>query len=73
MAAISASICSIWSWSLRSSEGIGKQYSIDIVYGVENHKKYKTMSFRTDRTSANSAREPYIWSMMPRKVIYKPN
>ena len=33
---ISASICSIWSWSLRSSEGIGKQYSIAIVYGINN-------------------------------------
>ena len=36
MARISASICSIWSWSLRSSEGIGKQYSIAIVYGINN-------------------------------------
>ena len=30
MARISAIICSIWSWSLRSSEGIGKQYSLGI-------------------------------------------
>ena len=33
---ISESICSIWSWSLRSSEGIGKQYSIAFVYGINN-------------------------------------
>ena len=36
MARISTSICSIWSWSLRYSEGIGKQYSIAIVYGINN-------------------------------------
>ena len=36
MARISASICSIWSWSSRSFEGIGKQYSIAIVYGINN-------------------------------------
>ena len=36
MARISASICSIWLWSLRSSEGIGKQYSIAIVHGINN-------------------------------------
>ena len=36
MARISVSICSIWSWSLRSSEDIGKQYSIAIVYGINN-------------------------------------
>ena len=36
MARISASICSIWSWSLRSSEGIGEQYSIAIVFGINN-------------------------------------
>ena len=38
-------------------------------YVVENHKKYKTMSFQTDRASAHSAREPCIWPMMPPKVI----
>ena len=31
LARISVSICSIWSWSLRSSEGIVKQYSMAIV------------------------------------------
>ena len=36
MARIGVSICSIWSWSLRSSEDIGKQYSIAIVYGINN-------------------------------------
>ena len=36
MASISVSICSIWSWYLRSSEGIGKQHSIVIVYGINN-------------------------------------
>ena len=36
MARISASICSIWSRSLRSSECIGKQYSIAIVHGINN-------------------------------------
>ena len=36
MASISVSICSIWSWSLRSSEGIVKQYSIAIFYGINN-------------------------------------
>ena len=36
MASISVSICSIWSWSLRSSEGIGKQHSIVLVYGINN-------------------------------------
>ena len=30
LARISVSICSILSWSLRSSEGIGKQYSMAI-------------------------------------------
>ena len=36
MARIGVGIYSIWSWSLRSSEGIGKQYSIAIVYGINN-------------------------------------
>ena len=36
MSRISVSICLIWPWSLRSSEGIGKQYSIAIVYGINN-------------------------------------
>ena len=33
---INASICSIWSRSLRSSECIAKQYSIAIVHGINN-------------------------------------
>ena len=36
MGRISASICSIWSRSLRSSECIAKQYSIAIVHGINN-------------------------------------
>ena len=36
MGRISASICSIWSVSLRSSECIAKQYSIAIVHGINN-------------------------------------
>ena len=36
IARISESMCLIWSWSLRSSEGIGTQYSIAIVYGINN-------------------------------------
>ena len=36
MAKICVSICSIWSWSLRSSEYIGKQYSIAFVYDINN-------------------------------------
>ena len=64
MARISASICSIWSWSLRSSEGIGKQYSIAIVYGSNNTSskiiKIQNNDFRTDPAGAHSAREPYI-------------
>ena len=36
MVRISASICSIWSRFLRSSDCIGKQYSIAIVYGINN-------------------------------------
>ena len=36
MARIGVSICSVWSWSLLSSEDIGKQYSIAIVYGINN-------------------------------------
>ena len=60
MASIIVSICSIWSWSLRSSEGIGKQHSIVIVYGINNtsskiKKEYNAMSFRTDHASAHSA------------------
>ena len=32
-----ANLCGMfWSWSLRSSEDIGKQYSIAIVYGINN-------------------------------------
>ena len=38
MAKISASICSIWSRSLRSSECIGKQCSRHQQFVVENHK-----------------------------------
>ena len=41
MAKISASICSIWSRSLRSSECIGKQCSRHQQYVVENHKNTK--------------------------------
>ena len=41
MAKISASICSIWSRSLRSSECIGKQCSRHQQYVVENHKNIK--------------------------------
>ena len=36
MGRISASICSIWSRSLRSSECIAKQYSMAIVHGINN-------------------------------------
>ena len=36
MARIGVSICPILSWSLLSSEDIGKQYSIAIVYGINN-------------------------------------
>ena len=36
IARIRASICSIWSRSLRSSECIAKQYSIAIVHGINN-------------------------------------
>ena len=36
MGRISASICSIWSRSLRSSECIAKQYSIAIGHGINN-------------------------------------
>ena len=77
MARISASICSIWSRSLRSSECIGKQYSIANVHGINNTSstiiKIQKMSFRADRASAHSAGEPCIWRTMPPKVIYKPN
>ena len=45
MAKISASICSIWSRSLRSSECIGKQFSRHQQYVVENHKKKKNNEF----------------------------
>ena len=41
MAKISASICSIWSRSLRSSECIGKQCSRHLQYVVENPKNTK--------------------------------
>ena len=41
MAKISASICSIWSRSLQSSECIGKQCSRHQQYVVENHKNTK--------------------------------
>ena len=57
MARIGVSICSIWSWSLRSSDGIGKKYSISIVYGINNtSSKIIKICFRTDRASALSAR-----------------
>ena len=36
MARISVGIRPILSWSMRSSESIGKQYSIAIVYGINN-------------------------------------
>ena len=72
MAKISASICSIWSRSLRSSVCIGKQCSRHQQYVVENHKNIK-QCFRTDRASAHSDREPCIWPMMTPKVIYKPH
>ena len=36
MGRISASICSIWSVSLRSSECIAKQYSLAIAHGINN-------------------------------------
>ena len=36
MARNSVSICSIWSWSSRSFDSRGKQYSIAIVYGNNN-------------------------------------
>ena len=45
MAKISASICSIWSRSLRSSECIGKQCSTHQQYVVENHKNTKQWVF----------------------------
>ena len=45
MAKISASICSIWSRSLRSSECIGKQCSTHQQYIVENHKNTKQWVF----------------------------
>ena len=45
MAKISASICSIWSRSLRSSECIGKQCSRHQQYVVENHKNTKQWVF----------------------------
>ena len=41
MARIGVSICSIWPLSLRSSDGIGKQYPIAQQYIVENHKNTK--------------------------------
>ena len=54
MAKISASICSIWSRSLRSSECIGKQCSRHQQYVVENHKNTKQWVFgHSDRASAS--------------------
>ena len=42
LARISVSICSIWSWSLRSSEGIGEQYSIAIVNMASTIRRRKS-------------------------------
>ena len=39
---ISVSICSIWSCSLRSSEGIGEQYSIAIVSMASTMRRRKS-------------------------------
>ena len=54
MARISASICSIWSWSLRSSEGIGKQYLTAIVYGI-NNTSLKIIKIQNNEFSGQTA------------------
>ena len=67
MARIGVSICSILSWSLRSSDGIGKQYSIAIVYGINNTSS-KIIKIQNNEFPVHFLLEP-----MPPKVIYKPN
>ena len=72
IARISVSVCSIWAWPLRSSEGIGKQFSLAIVYGINitssKIKKIQNNEF-SDRPRKCIPLEP----MMPPKVIFKPN
>ena len=48
LARISVSICSIWSWSLRSSGGIGKQYSIAIVNMASNNTSSKIIKIQNN-------------------------
>ena len=69
MARIGVSICSIWSWSLLSSEDIGKQYSIAFVYGINNTSS-KIIKIQNNEFFGQTAQVHILFEpMMPPKVI----
>ena len=72
MARNSVSVCSIWAWPLRSSDGIGKQFSLAIVYGI-NITSSKIIKIQNNEFSDRPRNCILLEPMMPPKVICKPN